>query len=88
MDTDPRFALALRIKSADPATNELAPGSVITFGIHSPSHLFAGEDAKAKTWEFILRCRTENGKTHYVALEVRSHQASTMPAPSTRLTQQ
>lgn len=48
VDVDPRFALTLRIESADPAIKELRSQSVVTLAIHSPSLLFTGEPKKVR----------------------------------------
>jgi len=67
---DPRFALTVRIESASPPVAGFAPGSVVTFGIHSPTLLFAGEPAKGKTYDFVLHRKTESGRIRFFYLEV------------------
>ena len=54
VDFDPRFALTLRIESAVPQFPDLARGAIVTFGIHSPMLLFAGEPERARPT--ISRC--------------------------------
>ena len=71
VDTDPRFALTLRIESVGPVVTNFAAGSVVSFAIHSPSRLFAGEDAKGKTFDFSVHHKTEKGKTRYFELAIR-----------------
>jgi hypothetical protein len=73
---DPLFALTVRLESVTPAVTNFAAGSVVTFAIHSPSRLFAGEDAKGKTYDFSVRRETENGKMRYFELEIRKKQAN------------
>lgn len=67
---DPRFALTVRIESAVPATTDFKLGSVVTFAIHSPALLFAGEPKKGKTYEFSLRRKIEDGKSRFFDLRV------------------
>ena len=71
VDVDPRFALTVRIESATPGVTNFAAGSPVTFAIHSPSRLFAGEDAKGKSYDFLLRRQAEKGKVRYLDLEIR-----------------
>jgi hypothetical protein len=65
---DPGFALTVRIESASPPVAGFAPGSVVTFAIHSPTLLFAGEPAKGKTYAFVLHRKIENGKVRFFGL--------------------
>jgi hypothetical protein len=67
---DPRFALTVLIESAVPAVDSFTEGAVVTFGIHSPSLLFAGEPTKGKTYNFSLRRKSENGKVSFFGLRV------------------
>ncbi len=79
---DPMFALTVRIESVSPGVTNFAAGSVVTFAIHSPSRLFAGEDAKGKTYAFLLRCQTVKGNVRYSGLEVERKQANPQGAAS------
>jgi hypothetical protein len=72
IDFDPEFALTLRIESAVPAVPNLARGAIVTFGIHSPTLLFAGEPQKGKTYDFSLRRSVVNGKAKFSGLRLRS----------------
>ncbi len=74
---DPMFALTVRIESVASGITNFAAGSVVTFAIHSPSLLFAGEDTKGKTYDFWLSRRIENGKVRYSGLEIQRKQAKT-----------
>src|SRR5262245_20051113 len=65
---DPGFALTVRIESATPQVAGFASGSVVTFAIHSPSLLFAGEPTKGKTYDFVLHRKIENGKVRFFGL--------------------
>jgi hypothetical protein len=69
--SDPRFAVTLRIESVTPADTNFTPGSAVTFAVHSPSRLFAATDAKGKTYDFVVRRATVDGKTRISDLEVR-----------------
>jgi len=72
-DFDPRFALTLRIESAVP---NLARGAIVTFGIHSPMQLFAGEPQKGKTYDFSLRRSVVNGKAKLSGMRLQSEPES------------
>ena len=67
---DPFFALTLRIESVTPPLTNFTKGSVVTFAIHSPSMLFAGETPKGKTLDFVLSRETQSGKKTVFGLEV------------------
>ena len=56
VDIDPHFALTVLIVSAMPAVADFTPGSVVTFAIHSPTTVFAGNAIKRKTYNFSM-CR-------------------------------
>jgi hypothetical protein len=68
---DPRFAVTMRVESITPSLTKFTKGGPVTFAVHSPSQLFAAEDAKGKTFDFNLYRDTANGKTTYSNLEVR-----------------
>lgn len=70
VDSDPRYALTVRIKSAVPTIADFANGPV-SFAIHSPTRLFAGAPVKGKTYEFVLRRKIEDGKTKFFDLRIR-----------------
>jgi len=70
---DPRFALTVRIESTVPAVADFTEGAVVTFAIHSPSLLFAGEPTKGKTYDFSLRRKIENGRARFFGLRVRKN---------------
>ena len=70
VDIDSRFALTLHIESVAPVVTNFAVDSVVSFAIHSPSRLFAGENAKDKTFDFSVRHKTEKGKTRYFELAI------------------
>jgi len=67
---DPLFALTVRIESANPAISDFRVGSVVTFGIHSPSMLFAGDPKKGKTYDFVLHRTIENGRVRFLGLQL------------------
>jgi hypothetical protein len=61
----PSFAVTLRIESIDPKIDELVPGGVVTFGIHSPALLFSNEQTKGRSYAFCLERKAVNGKTEF-----------------------
>jgi len=67
-DFAPRFALTLLIETVRPTVNEFAPGSEITFAIHSPALLFAGDPDKKMAYDFYLIRETEGGKVRFIGL--------------------
>src|SRR5215469_12443461 len=62
VDVDPRFALTVHIESVVPTVTNFSAGAAVTFAIHSPSLLFAGEPAKGKTYDFVLQREIKDGK--------------------------
>ena len=72
VDVDPRFALTVRIESTVPAVPNFTEGALVTFAIHSPSLLFAGEPTKSRTYDFLLRRKIENGKVSILGLSIRA----------------
>jgi hypothetical protein len=70
VDADPKYALILRIESVTGTTNLAAP-SVLTFAIHSPSKLFAGQPVKGKSYFFELYRKTDHGKVTFSSLRLR-----------------
>ena len=63
-----RFALSLRVESVEPVIKEFGSGGVVTFAIHSPSLLFAGEPKKGKPYDFYLYRNANNGRTPFFGL--------------------
>ena len=55
---DPRFALTVRIDSCLPVVTNLNSGTVVTFGVHSPS-LFLGGSAEKGSTNVITMPRTK-----------------------------
>jgi hypothetical protein len=70
VSADPRFALTLRVKSVQPAAQDMAAGSEVTFAIHSPSLLFSGEAQKGKTYVFTVCREVSDGNTKFGGLRV------------------
>lgn len=70
VDLDPRFALTIHVESAIPAVPNFPDGAVVTFAIHSPALLFAGESTKGKTYDLFVHRKLENGKTKFLGLTV------------------
>jgi hypothetical protein len=64
-DFKPFFAVTLRIESIDPKVDELVPGAVVTFGIHSPALLFRTEHTKGRSYAFCLQREVVNGKAEF-----------------------
>ena len=71
VDFDSRFALSLRVESVEPAVKEFGSRGVVTFAIHSPSLLFAGEPKKGKPYDFYLHRNVDNGRTPFFGLTSR-----------------
>lgn len=65
---DPRFAVTLRIESIDPKVAELVPGTITTFGIHSPTLLFLAEKPKGRSYALCLDRKEVNGKVELTDL--------------------
>jgi hypothetical protein len=74
---DPRYAMTVRIESVGSGVTNFTAGAVVIFAIHSPALLFAGEEAKGKTYDFTLFGKTENGRIRYFDLEKQKKQPST-----------
>lgn len=64
-DFKPSFAVTLRIESIDLKVDELVPGAVVTFGIHSPALLFGTERTKGRSYAFCLERKEANGKVEF-----------------------
>jgi hypothetical protein len=80
VDVDPRFALTVRTESTVPAVANFTDGALVTFAIHSPSLLFAGEPTKGKTYALSLHRKIENRKVSFLGLKV-SGDKPTWPTP-------
>lgn len=65
---DPRFALTLRIQSTIPDVKELPSAGTVTFGIHSPTLLFAGDPTVGRSYIFSLRQVARNGRLTFTDL--------------------
>ena len=70
VDPDPRFAMTLQIESVTPVVAGFSKGSAVTFAIHSPALLFAGEPTTGRAYDFSLGQNVENGKTTFAGLTV------------------
>jgi hypothetical protein len=70
VDPDPRFAMTLQIGSVAPVVAGFSKGTPITFAIHSPSLLFAGEPTTGRAYDFSLGRKVEDGKTIFAGLTV------------------
>jgi hypothetical protein len=84
VDTDPRYALTMRLESVTGATN-FAAGQIVTFAIHSASKLFSGEPTKGKTYQMELDRRVDHGKVIFSGLRLRAANQPRQPAPVGRL---
>ena len=71
VDIDPRFALTVRIVSVSPSVTDFNPSAVVTFAIHSPAIVFAGDFTKGKTYDFSLCRETDDSKIKYSSLGIR-----------------
>ena len=78
IDIDPRFALTGSVVSAVPTIDELKPRAIVTFAIHSPEIVFAGDATKGKTYDFSLCRESENGKVRFRGLGVRLAHGATV----------
>jgi hypothetical protein len=70
VNSDPRFALTLRIQSTVPEVKELASAKTVTFGIHSPSLLFGADPTMGRSYMFSLRRVMKNGRSTFTGLRV------------------
>lgn len=69
VDVDPRFALTVHIESVVPAVANFTKGAVVTFAIHSPSLLFAGDEpTMGKTYDFYLGREIEDKNVRFFGL--------------------
>ena len=75
VDTDPRYVLTLRITAVNGTTN-MAAGTIISFAVHSPSKIFAGQPGKGQTYDFELDRKTEGGISTYSGLRLRKPAAN------------
>jgi hypothetical protein len=65
---DPRFALTLRIGRVAPPVADWTPGSRVTFAIHSPAQLFAGDTPQGQTLEFVVSRQVQADRTSFSRL--------------------
>jgi hypothetical protein len=70
VDLDPRFALTLRIESANPSVYSFREGALVTLAIHSPALLFGGKPKEGETYNFSLSRTTENRKIRFFGLQL------------------
>ena len=62
--------MTARIASATPAVADFSPGAVVTFAIHRPTVVFAGDATKGKTYNFALCRETGAGKVKFFRLGI------------------
>lgn len=67
---DPRFALTVHIESVVATITDFSAGAQVTFAIHSPSLLFAGEPTQGKTYDFVLHREMKDGKVRFIGLKI------------------
>jgi hypothetical protein len=67
---DPRFALVLKIESVNPVSTIFVAGSNVTFAVHSPTRLFAGQPATNHSYDFRLKREVVDGKVVFSDLSV------------------
>jgi hypothetical protein len=67
---DPRYVVTLRIEAFTPPLSSFTNGAIVSFAIHSPTRLFAGETPKGKTLDFVLSRETQAGTSRFFGLEV------------------
>ena len=67
---DPRFAMTVHLESVKPTLTNFPEGAAVTFAIHSPALLFAGEPMIGKAYDFSLRRTLEHGTTKFLSLTV------------------
>jgi hypothetical protein len=71
VDIDARFALTVRIISVTPSVTDFNHRAEVTFAIHSPAIVFAGDFTNGKTYDFLLCREIEDGKVKYSRLGTR-----------------
>jgi hypothetical protein len=84
VDPDPRFAMTLHIESVAPHVTNFSSGASITFGIHSPSLLFAGEPTKDAIYQFSLRHELRDGESEFSLTTVVAPSSTDKPAAALR----
>lgn len=67
---DSRYVMTLRIQSVTPPLSGFTNGSIVSFAIHSPALLFAGEPPKGKTVDFVVSRETRAGGSRFFGLAV------------------
>ena len=70
VESDPRFAVIVRVDSVKPVLTNFTIGGTVTFAVHSPSRLFGASETRGKTYDLILRRETMDGKAKFTSLEV------------------
>jgi len=78
VDTDPHFALTVSVVSVVPAIADFNPHAIVTFGIHSPTLVFAGDAKYGKTYNFSLCRENEGGKVRFSGLGIRFAHGATL----------
>jgi len=78
VDIDPHFALTVSVVSVVPTIDELNPRAVVTFAIHSPAVVFAGDAAYGRTYTFSLCRESEDGKVRFRGLGIRLAHGATV----------
>jgi hypothetical protein len=67
---DSRYVITLRLQSVTPPLSGFTNGSIVSFAIHSPALLFAGETPKGKTVDFVVSRETWAGGSCFFGLAV------------------
>jgi|ERR1035441_317242 hypothetical protein len=78
VDTDPHFAVTVSVISVVPAIADFNPHAIVTFGIHSPTIVFAGDAKYGKTYNFSLCRETERGKVRFSGFGIRLAHGATL----------
>jgi hypothetical protein len=68
---DPHYVVKLKMEFVCAEAPEFAAFEMRAFAIHSPTHVFAGENAVGKTYDFTLTREIHNGKTRYRNLRIK-----------------
>lgn len=67
---DPHYVVILRIESVTSPLSSVTNGANVSFAIHRPTRLFAGETPKGKTLDFVLSRETQAGRSLFFELVV------------------
>jgi hypothetical protein len=57
-------------------TTNLVAGTVVSFAVHSPSKIFAGQPGKGQTYDFELDRKTDGDMNSYSGLRLRKPAAN------------